>query len=224
MLRLKPFTTLLFLTYLGSATGQTSVTTPSPSSLKNSTETSSKSSQPSSKDDFISAITLRTTVQPTSSSESIVVLFPTPQAQVQNRDRDRDRSPFSNVNSIDEEREQRERENRNRERERERERERNQFTRFGTATPSTIGGNNDQDTRSSFGRTPNRPQDPFSSFGPTNINRNRNDLNQDPRQRPPENTLGSFTNNQRPQTSVNPGFGNNPFTNFNSRSTVIREP
>lgn len=156
----------------------------------------------SSENDFISRIS-NSKDQPAGLAqlESSELPLPIPQPQTQNRDF----SPFSNNNFLDNERIREDQERVDRERARER--ERNQFP-FGTT-------NNEQDSRSPFGRPP-RPLDPFS--GPTTTSERNFGIGIDPRQRVPD-----FTVNQRPQTSINPGF-NSPFNFNNFRNSVIREP
>lgn len=164
--------------------------------VKDSEYSSSESRETSgrSKNDFLSTIS-----NPNKEPE-----IPTPQAQTQGRERDW--SPFSNnnPNSLEDERLR----DRDRNRDIFRDRDRAQF-------PSSNTNNNDQDSRFGFGRNP-RPQDPFSN---PNFTTNRN-FGVDSRPRLPDNNVFQ---NQRPQTSLNPGF--NPFgINGFNRNTVIREP
>jgi hypothetical protein len=120
-------------------------------------------------------------------------IIPSPQAQTQNRD------PFSfpDSNFLDTDNRIREEQ----ERERDQERERNQFP---------FGNGNTNNVLDPFGRTP-RPQDPFSRTTSTTTQRNFR--------------VSDFNSNQqqRPQTSINPGFGN-PFGFGIVRNSLIREP
>lgn len=171
--------------------------------------------------------------------------LPPPQAQVQGR------PPFSNFNSIDDEQRSNDRDRlrtqqdnnidrtsddflRNRDRGNVRggqqgfgDRGENRTFNTNRFQPGSTNGEREQD-QLPFGRNP-RPQDPFSSFGPT-TNRNRIP-NQDPRQRIPDQGFTSFNNNNNQRGSQTPAFpfgGSSTGPNFNfnqnTRNTLIKEP